>query len=102
MYTTLVTSRCMIVAVKYVQFQQVIKLLCITLCAVRRNLSSLDLFLCLLGQRVHLDSSSSSASGISMCKGSGTKPKPLNLIVTNSNGCESTSTENDGLSNPRK
>ena len=57
-----------------------------------------------LGRRVHLDSCSSSASSSAVSTGRvlGTKPKPLNLIVTNTNGCESTSTENDGLSNPRK
>jgi len=56
-----------------------------------------------VGHRVHLDSSSSSttsASGYSTGKGLGTRPQPLNLIVTNTNGCESTSTENDGQSNP--
>ena len=53
---------------------------------------------------MHLDSCSSSASGSGMSTGRtpGAKPRRLDLIVTNTNGCETTSSENDGLSNPRK
>eukprot|EP00795_Rhopilema_esculentum_P015396 gene15396-6635_t len=50
------------------------------------------------GQRVHLDSCSSSGSGHtigSTGKGPGSKPRPLNLTVTNTNGFESSSRDYD-------
>eukprot|EP00794_Sanderia_malayensis_P013863 gene13863-15311_t len=50
-----------------------------------------------VGRRIHLDSGSSSGSGhaISPTKGHGTRPRPLNLTVTNMNGSESGTTDSD-------